>query len=442
MATGLVGAAFFLWCAPVSPAGAASAARSSTDLATAVLDHPAPGLVGTARHSGPAPHTSGVPTCTFDGASVIVPNVTPGASLFVSCSGWLPSDQVAASEFSPLLVTTGSSDDIDPDTQTFTADASGNLVGTFVVPDPFTAPDPAASCPPTPTQIGQGYLRCGIVLADPSSTAVVVALDYAGVTVPPQVFSSNGPPAPAHASVAGMASTPDGSGYWLAWSNGSVTDYGNALDFGDASKFALNQPIAHIVATPDGFGYWLVAADGGVFAFGDAGFFGSTGAMHLNQPVVDMAPTPDAEGYWLVASDGGVFAYGDAAFDGSMGATPLNAPVVGMAADSATGGYWLVASDGGIFAFDAPFYGSTGDIVLDRPVVGMAAVPGGSGYLFVASDGGVFTYGSADFAGSTGGRSLAAPVVGLAFDPATNGYWLVAADGGVFAFDAPFDGSG
>ncbi len=39
---------------------------------------------------------------------------------------------------------------------------------------------------------------------------------------------------------------------------------------------------------PDGDGYWLVARDGGVFAF-RARFHGSTGAIRLNQPVVDMA---------------------------------------------------------------------------------------------------------------------------------------------------------
>ena len=85
----------------------------------------------------------------------------------------------------------------------------------------------------------------------------------------------------------------------------------------------LNQPIVGIASTPDGGGYWLVAKDGGVFAFGDAHFFGSTGGMYLNQPIVGIASTPDGGGYWLVAKDGGVFAFGDAHFFGSMGAGPL-----------------------------------------------------------------------------------------------------------------------
>ena len=39
----------------------------------------------------------------------------------------------------------------------------------------------------------------------------------------------------------------------------------------------LNAPIVGMATTPDGGGYWLVASDGGVFTFGDAGFYGSTG---------------------------------------------------------------------------------------------------------------------------------------------------------------------
>jgi hypothetical protein len=387
-------------------------------------------------------HDAGQPSCTFNGATELVPGVTPGAAISLACTGWPAFDQVVATEFSPLLITTSSSDEIDPNVQTFVTDGSGNLSGTFIVPDPFSAPDPAAACPPTPTQIAEGYLRCGIALADAIGNGTAAALDYAGVVIPSPTVTALGPPPPANATAAGIASTPYGLGYWLAWSDGTVTDYGDALDFGDASTVALNEPITHIVATADGLGYWLVAADGGVFTFGDAAFYGSMGGTRLNKPVVDLAPTPDGSGYWLVASDGGIFSFGDASFDGSMAGTPLNQPVVGMAADTATGGYWLVAADGGIFAFDAPYLGSTGNLLLDRPVVGMAAVPGGAGYLFVASDGGVFTYGDARFSGSTGGMTLAAPIVGIALDPLTLGYWLAGADGGVFAFDAPFDGAG
>ena len=149
-------------------------------------------------------------------------------------------------------------------------------------------------------------------------------------------------PATLNTATVGMASTPDGNGYWIADAAGEVRTEGDAGFYGSMAGQALNAPIAHIVATPDGHGYWLVASDGGTFAFGDAPFYGSMAGYALNRPIVDIAPTPDGRGYWLVASDGGIFAFGDAVFHGSMGGTPLNAPVVGMAADPspAATGWW------------------------------------------------------------------------------------------------------
>jgi len=255
-------------------------------------------------------------------------------------------------------------------------------------------------------------------------------------TVSPPVTNGNLP-----APVVGMASLPDGDGYWLADAQGGVSAHGTAANYGSMAGQALNAPINHIVSTPDGNGYWLVAADGGTFAFGDAGFYGSMGGKHLNAPVVDIAPTKNGKGYWLVASDGGIFSFGDAVFHGSMGGQPLNKPVVGITADYATGGYWEVATDGGIFAFGAPFFGSTGNIVLNAPVNGIAATFDSEGYWFVASDGGIFAYGDAQFYGSTSGMQLNAPIVGMAADDATGGYWLVGADGSVFYGNAPNYGS-
>ena len=250
------------------------------------------------------------------------------------------------------------------------------------------------------------------------------------------------PPGPPPVEFGGMASMPDGSGYWLVDSTGAVHPHGAAVSYGSMAGRPLNAPISHIVSTADGHGYWLVASDGGTFAFGDAGYYGSMGGKHLNAPVVDIAPTADGHGYWLVASDGGIFAFGDAGFYGSMGGLPLNQPVVGMTADPATGGYWEVATDGGIFAFDAPFYGSMGASPLNRPINGMTATNDGLGYAFVASDGGIFTYGDFVFHGSAGATPLNAPVMGMATDPATGGYWLAGADGKVFGYGAPSYGSG
>jgi len=260
----------------------------------------------------------------------------------------------------------------------------------------------------------------------------------------PQLTGVLRQPAPGHLNepIVGMASTPDGGGYWNVASDGGIFTFGDAHFYGSTGSIHLNQPIVGMAATPDGGGYWMVAADGGIFSFGDAKFYGSTGSIHLNQPIVGMARTPDGGGYWMVAKDGGIFSFGDAHFYGSTGSIRLNQPIVGMAATADGGGYWLVASDGGIFSFgDAHFYGSTGSIHLNQPVVGMAATPDAGGYWFVAADGGIFSFGNAHFYGSTGSIHLNQPVVGMAA-PNAGGYWFSAADGGMFSFgDAHFYGS-
>jgi hypothetical protein len=225
-----------------------------------------------------------------------------------------------------------------------------------------------------------------------------------------------------------LAATPDGLGYWIAGSTGSLAFYGTAGNYGSMAGRPLNKPIVGIAATPDGKGYWMVATDGGVFSFGDAQFYGSTGAIRLNQPIVGITSTLDGKGYWLVASDGGVFSFGDAQFHGSTGAIRLNKPVVGMSATPSGNGYWLVASDGGIFTFgDGQFYGSTGNIRLNQPINGMAPTRDGRGYWLVASDGGIFTFGDASFHGSGGNAGLEA--VGMIVSPTNAGYSLIDANG-------------
>jgi hypothetical protein len=232
------------------------------------------------------------------------------------------------------------------------------------------------------------------------------------------------------------------NGYYQVHATGTVDPFGDAPGQGEPSG-ALNKPIVGMATSPDGGGYWLAASDGGIFSYGDARFYGSTGGMHLNRPIVGIAATADGNGYWLVASDGGIFSFGDAQFYGSTGGIHLNQPIVGMAATPDGGGYWLVASDGGIFSFgDSRFYGSTGGMRLNKPIVGMASSVDGAGYWLVASDGGIFTFGDAQFYGSSGNIKLNRPIVGMAPSPDGGGYWMVASDGGIFNYgDAPFFGS-
>jgi len=239
----------------------------------------------------------------------------------------------------------------------------------------------------------------------------------------------------------GIASTPDGGGYWLVSSDGGVFSFGDAQFYDSMAGHSLASPVVGMAATPDGKGYWLVGADGGIFSFGDARYFGSMGGKSLVRPIVGIASTADGGGYWEVASDGGLFAFGDAAFYGSMGGHSLVQPVVGLAPTGDGRGYWEVASDGGIFAFgDAAFFGSMGGTQLMKPVVSIEPTGDGRGYWMTASDGGIFAFGDAPFHGSTGNIRLAAPVVSMAA-PSQAGYWLAAADGGIFSFGVPFHGS-
>jgi hypothetical protein len=114
----------------------------------------------------------------------------------------------------------------------------------------------------------------------------------------------------------------------------------------------LNQPIVGLASTPDGGGYWLVGADGGVFTFGDATFYGSMGGTKLNQPIVGLASTPDGGGYWLVGADGGVFTFGDATFNGSLGATGT-VLIIGIIF-SGNSDYRLISRQGNAYQFGTP----------------------------------------------------------------------------------------
>ncbi len=247
--------------------------------------------------------------------------------------------------------------------------------------------------------------------------------------------------------VISMASTADGTGYWLASANGAVSPHGSATDLGSPTALTLAAPIQKIVADPKADGYWEVAADGGVFAYGAAPFEGAASSLALNSQIVDLVPTADGLGYFEVAADGGVFAYGDATFAGSLGATPQASPTVGMALDGATGGYWLVAADGDVSAFDAPALGpQVGDdsvVLPPSPVVGLAATTDGKGIWEVTNTGGVYAYGDATFQGPNAPLDPAAPVTSVTADPSgSGGYWLVSADGGVYAFGSTFYGAG
>jgi hypothetical protein len=236
-------------------------------------------------------------------------------------------------------------------------------------------------------------------------------------------------------------------GYRFVAADGGVFSYGNLGFCGSTGGQVLPARVAGMATTPDKAGYWLATADGSVYAFGDAHLYasgsipwGSLQGLPLPGPIVGIVATTDGRGYYLVGADGSVYSFGDAANLGSLAGQRLNHPIVGMALDTFSHGYWLVASDGGIFAFHARFYGSTGNIRLHSPIVGMAEDPRSGGYWFVAADGGIFAY-HAHYYGSMGGHRLSKPIVGMTTDPTTGGYWLVGDDGGIFSFHANYYGS-
>ncbi|MDA8271369.1 MAG: hypothetical protein M0Z39_08180, partial [Actinomycetota bacterium] len=116
-------------------------------------------------------------------------------------------------------------------------------------------------------------------------------VELASYPSPPVVAFGGASPMAADSQVApsslivGMASTPDGRGYWLVGATGEVLCYGDAVDYGSAASAPLYAPIVGMASTPDGRGYWLVGADGGIFTFGDATFYGSMGGKVPSVPI-------------------------------------------------------------------------------------------------------------------------------------------------------------
>jgi hypothetical protein len=365
--------------------------------------------------------TTEVP-CLFDGRSnqTPVPNVEPGSSISISCTGFQPDDSVAAVEGSPLALTaSNSTPDFDLNLQFYTANSAGDLTGNFVVPNPFYAQNSDAVCPPTPAQVASGYLRCFIFLVDYSGDyGSIVALNYAQ------------------------------PGYWMVGTDGGVFAFGNAGYYGSLPQHhVVVDDIKAVVPTSDGKGYWMVGADGGVFAFGDAPYLGSLPGVHVHvDDIVAVVPTSDGKGYWMVGADGGVFAFGDAPYLGSLPGLHVRVDDIVAVVPSPEGnGYLMVGGDGGVFAFgDAGYHGSLPGIhVHVDDVVGVVPTNNGAGYWMVGADGGVFAFGDAGYLGSLPGIHVHVDdVVGVV--PTNNGagYWMVGKDGGVFAFgDAPFLGS-
>ena len=87
-----------------------------------------------------------------------------------------------------------------------------------------------------------------------------------------------------------IAATPDGQGFYVLATDGSVHAYGDAVQRGDA---ALPHPAVAMAVTADGGGYWVFDANGCTQGFGDAATFSaSVCGTKLNGPILDAAATP------------------------------------------------------------------------------------------------------------------------------------------------------
>ena len=228
------------------------------------------------------------------------------------------------------------------------------------------------------TAAGAGGLSAPSTQVSATPTRPALPPGYRVASAGGEVFAvgkvASYPSAPPSSPVVGVASTPDGRGYWLALEDGGVVAAGDASPYGSVAGRHLASPVTGLAVTPDGRGYWLATAAGRVFAFGDARTYGPAGSGRLSGQVVGIAATADGHGYWLVSGGGSIFAFGDARTYGSIGARRLDERIVGIAATADGHGYWMVASDGGVFCFgDAAFFGSLGRGALDQKAVGITA---------------------------------------------------------------------
>jgi hypothetical protein len=79
----------------------------------------------------------------------------------------------------------------------------------------------------------------------------------------------------------------DGGGYYILYSNGSVYNAGDAVNYGNATgEVGGYNPATTIFTTVDGKGYWIVSADGSVITEGDAPYEGGANSLHLNGGII------------------------------------------------------------------------------------------------------------------------------------------------------------
>lgn len=127
----------------------------------------------------------------------------------------------------------------------------------------------------------------------------------------------SGSPVIAHA----IESHPTDSGYWVLWSDGTVTAHGALIHHGNANRvgFTRTEYVGALRRTLSGGGYWIVSGSGIVQAFGDAVVLGDAEpATTLLDIIWDFAPNyGGGTGYGLLRATGEFEVFGDFEDQGS-----------------------------------------------------------------------------------------------------------------------------
>ena len=369
-------------------------------------------------------------------------SVTPGEALAISCSGWLPDDQVLAFEISPLALATDSvDDDRHHRHRTVHVRWCGQPAEHLHRAEPVHRRRPRPPCArPTAAQVAGGFLplRDHPQRRRRREPRLPGRSRHRRSTTPPWPRRRGRPRLHRRVSAWPRPRTAAGTG-WRG-TTARVTTHGDAAGYGDASSLTLSAPISHIVADhrrATATGWWPPTA--GPSPTVTPASSGRWADQPLNRPVVDLAPTPDNHGYWLVASDGGHLRLRRRRVPRFHGRTTAQ-PARGRASPADDRHRRLLG--GGV---------RRGDLRLRRPVPRVDRQPhpqpadqrddrnrttaaGTSSSPPTAGSSPSATPGSTDRPGTC---HLNGPVVGMALDPATGGYWLVGADGGDLLVQRP-----
>lgn len=228
------------------------------------------------------------------------------------------------------------------------------------------------------------------------------------------------------------------SGYRGLRYDGRILVTGTLQDCGGLFTDVVPGKAVGIASVPDGGGYFVALSDGKVYGLGDAVWRGDllgptwAGPSPPGPPIVGIASVPNGEGYYLLDGQGHVYAFGAAAPDLGSPSRVTGTPV-SIVANPAGQGYWVVTSSGNIYSFGAA---SPASVTGVTAVTAAAATPDGKGLWLVSSNGAIHTTGDAKNYGSPRVR-IASSMVGITAAPGGKGYWMIESNGTVDAFPWP-----